>query len=240
MLAIVCILSSFYVFVALGQTNETDSAVGFEIVVNYADGTHSEPYKQSMFSLLEMYSLVDMSGKEIESFDIRLKAILSTSGVVTGWQVIGSQQTEIYKGSESVPKTSATYAFDKSGSTWAEGTEKELTFVTLHWSQVGSSLEQFGTGEWNIQINGAISVTVEFDDESDDVADATASVSMPFNYYDSGIDAFSLVINNGVNLMSLSGQLESIGIPMWTLLVALPVFAVVFASLAIWTYKTEE
>ena len=227
-------------FVIEGQSSDVNTAVGFEIVLNYVDGTQSEPYKQSMFSLLRLHSLVDMSGKEIASFGIRLKSTLKTSEVVTSWQLVGSQQIEIYKSTDPIPKTSSSVPFGISGASWVDGAEKEVMYTTLHWSQVEAAIESYGEGTWSIQINGAISITVDFNDGSEDLATANASASMPFSYSSSGITQFSMVVNNGVTSMSLSNQLESVGIPTWTLYAVLPICALVFTCLAVLSYKSED
>lgn len=239
-LSIICLTGTCYVYVAGAQEPETSSAVGFEITVNYADGSQPETYKQSGFSLLQMYSLVDVSGKEIDNFAVRLLSTLKTSGTVTGWQMMGSIQTEIYKSPETVPKTSATYEFDLSGTTWADGATKELKSFTLSWSQVEAALEQFGEGSWSIQFNGDVDITVEFDDGSEDVADAEAHASMPFTYVNSGISQFSLSINNDITTYSLANQVESVGLPSWTLLALFPALTAVFAGLAFVGYKIDS
>jgi len=239
-LSVVFLLSTFYVFIAGGQTSETNSSVGFEITVNYADGSPPDIYKQSSFSLLQLYTLVDLSNKEIESFLVTMKSTLKTSGTVTGWQIIGSIQTEVYKTPETIPKTSGTYEFDTSGTSWPDGETKQLHQFTLHWSQVEAAIAQFGEGSWSIQINGNVDISVDFADGSEDVADADAHASMPFIYENSGITQFSLSVNNGVTTYSLINQAEGVGIPGYALQALCIVATVVCAGLAVYYDKTGD
>jgi len=240
-MTIVCTILTAAVFTASAvQESETSTTVGLEIVVNYVDGSQSEPYKQSsQFSLIQMYTLIDMSDKEIENFAVRLLANLKTSGTVTSWQIIGSIQTEVYKTPETVPKTSATYEFDKSGTTWISGEEKELRSFTLQWSQVEAALIEFGAGDWSIQFNGYTSINVDFDDGTIDTADAEAHISMVFEYVDSGISDYSLTVENDVSTYNLINTCENVGLPGYTLHVLFPVLAIGCLCATIYSRKEE-
>ena len=243
LLSIVCLVSSVCVFVVgvSGETDATSTGVGLELVVNYADGSSSDPYVQSsLFSLVPAtFSLVDEEGKDIESFAVAMDSSLKTSGVVSNWTVVGSIQTEVYKGTETVPKTSATYEFDESGVVWADGETKELKSFTLPWSVVEAALVDWGDGAWSIQFVGCADVYVGFESGNEDVSDAEASISMKFKYVESGISDFSLNVKNDVTTLSLANQVEGVGLPGWTPLVLLVMATVVCACGAVYFYKTE-
>lgn len=237
-LALVFGVCSGYVWIV-----EAESASGFEgtqsgfkLIVNYEDGS-SETFEHAIFSLLP-YTITDSSGKNIESIDIYLLAKLSTDGTVSSWSVSGTQQVELYKGSETAPKTSSTIDIQESGSGWNSGESKQVSFVSLHWSQIEAVVKQYGAGSWSLQVNAQLQINVVFSDGTSDIASASApAVALAFTYSGApiySITGWTLTISNGVKALSFTSDFAaSTGLPTYTFHVFLPCLTVFFVAIAI-------
>ncbi|MCW4016763.1 MAG: hypothetical protein NWF06_10370 [Candidatus Bathyarchaeota archaeon] len=213
---------------------------GFTIVVNYEEGD-PVTYEHAVFSLAP-FEISDSSGRTIESIDIYLYATLNTEGTVSSWSVSGGQQVEVYKGSETAPKTSSTIEISESGSSWSSGERKQISFVSLHWSQIEAAVQQYGAGDWTIQVLADLQISVEFSDGSEDIASAsTPGVCLSFTYSSSpmySITGWSLSLSNDVSTLSFSGDFAAnYGLPSWILHLVLPLAAAVCFGIGLFTYK---
>ena len=215
-------------------------STSFSVVINYVDGT-TETYTTPSLSLLP-YSLTDSSGKEWELLEIYLNAKLGTSGTVSSWAFVGTQQVEWYKTPETVPRESSTMNINDAGSTWADGETKTLSYVAVHYSQIESAIAKHGTGDWTFNINAQVTMDVTFESGASDIAKAVApAITVPFTYSGDGITSFSLIIQNTMTPLSLGEEmLVSNGLPIWTIHALFPLLTVVCSVLTIYFYKTED
>lgn len=217
-------------------------STSFSVDVIYFDGTYAN-YTTPALSLLP-YSL-SISDKEFEYLDIYLKAQLRTSGVIKSWSCTGTQQVEWYKlpaTSETEPKESSTKTIRSAGSTWPDGTTKQLSWVRLHHTVIEDAIAKHGTGDWSFNVNAAVDVIVTFTSGASDIEEAVApSISVPFTYEDDKITGFSLVVQNTMTPLSLGQEiLASQNLPLWTLHALFPIITIICAVPAVYFYKTEE
>lgn len=248
-LALVFGVCSGYVWIVEGDSvSGFDGAkTGLVLVVNYKEGD-PETFSNNKFSLLP-YTLKDTSGRDIESVDLYVKGMLQTNGQVTSWRISGTEQTETYRAGETVPKTSASYDFDESGSSWVNGEVKELLHVNLHWSQIEAVVEQYGVGGWVLQFLAETDIEVTFSDSSQDFADSVApAITFTFTYVTNpspppsySITDFDLRIENGVSTLSFTGDFAATyGVPTWTFHVLLPILTAICAAIALLAWKENQ
>jgi len=213
---------------------------GLTLKVNYVDGD-SETFSNNGFSIVP-YTLWSTSGREIESIGVSVQSVLQTNGVVTGWYVLGTEQTELYRAGETVPKTSASYDFDESGSSWSNGETKTLLHFNLHWSQIETVVEAYGAGDWVLQFLCGAEIKVTFEDSSIDIADTVApAITLAFSYEDDSsgsggysITGFSVQIENGISTLSWTGDFAaSTGLPSWIWHLIFPLLTAMFGVVAL-------
>jgi hypothetical protein len=243
-LTLIFAVLSGYVWIA-----EAESAFGVDgvktgltLTINYKDG-EPETFSNNGFSLAP-YTLKSTSGRDIESIDVYVKSSLQTNGVVKSWHVSGTEQTELYRGGETVPKTSASYDFDESGTSWANGETKELLHFNLHWSQIEAVVVDYGAGSWVLQFLCEAEIEVTFEGGSNDIADTVApAITLGFSYEASSsggysITGFDMQIENGVSTLSLTGDFAvKYNLPSWTFHMLFPLLTAVFGAIALLTWK---
>lgn len=241
-LALIFGVCSGYVWIAEAESvsDFEGTQSGFKLIINYEDGT-AETFDHAAFSLLP-YIIKDSSGKDIKSVDIYLLSTLKTDGTVSSWSVSGTQQVELYKGSETAPKDSSTINIQESGSGWSSGESKQVSFVSLHWSQIEAAIQQYGTGSWSLQVNAQIQINVVFYDGTTDIASTSApAVALAFTYSGApvySITGWSLTISNDVKTLSFTGDFAaSTGAPTWTFHALFPILTAIFATVALLTWK---
>lgn len=144
-------------FGGFGGSFDGGTAVCFK--VNFKDGT-SKTYDvraSPTFSILPMTILVE--GKEITNIMVYVKALLVANDV-TQWTAKVTQQVEFYLKPETTPKGSSSATFNSQGSSWTSNTEKVLSTTTLAMSQIDNYAKTFGNGNWLMQVNCQVEMTL--------------------------------------------------------------------------------
>lgn len=149
--------------------------------VTYTDGT-SEDIRQEAptFSLLPLS--ITFKNKVVSQVRVDLKAKLSCSESMGSWSGVVSMQTEIYKGSEHTPKTSATANYTPSGASWSDGTTKILATYTVSASTLEQLVDTYGDGAWSLQFLGSVVLTVNVGGADIELSAASPAGTMTFNY----------------------------------------------------------
>lgn len=123
--------------------------------VNYVDGTSEEIREDApTFSLVPLS--ITFHDKDILNIQVHFKAALTCRDTMENWNTKLSMQTEIYKGTETTPKTSATATYTKTGSIWVNGETKVLATYTVQAQTLEGLVSTYGDGKWHLNFKGLI------------------------------------------------------------------------------------
>jgi hypothetical protein len=170
-----------------GGLSSYDGGTAVCFKVNFKDGTskdYSVKASGTMMIFAPMTILVE--GKEIASITIYVKGLLTASDV-TQWTAKVTQQTEFYLKPATTPKGSATATYTQQGSEWTSGTEKVLSQTTLAMNVIDNYAKTFGNGNWLMQVNCNVELTLTAGGTTKTVSAKALSGGIDFTYRDDSV-----------------------------------------------------
>lgn len=154
---------------------------GVRFLIRFQDGTSREfePDLSGTYSIIPLS--ITFEGKEIQYIDIDVQAKLSGEGVQS-WNTVTSQQIEIYKKDDSTPKTSSTAYNNENGGTWNSGDIKTIAHTSILGSTIDNIVTQYGDGNYLLQVNSEVDLTVTVDDEQVEFNSVNPAGGLDFSY----------------------------------------------------------
>jgi hypothetical protein len=186
-----------------GAGGSFEGATWIGYTVFYADGT-SEDVRQSAPTFSLMPLSITFKNKDVSSVRVDLRAKLSCDKPMGVWAANVSMKTEVFKMSDSVPRTAKTSAianYSKNGASWGNGEVKVLASYTVQASQLEDLVFTYGDGHWLLQFLGILTLNVSVDGVGVDLpAGVAPSGGMDFNF-----------VNGVPNSLSVTGGSERLG-----------------------------
>lgn len=158
------------------------TAVAFK--VEYSDGTPAQTFETKFQGLSMIPLTIKVNGHPIS------RITCSTTGKVTGatltaWSTTTHMQTEIYKQGVSVPKTSASSDYTKTGGSWTDGSVYNLATYTVQASQLDQIVSQYGAGTYYIQLVSNVKLNTNVEGQTYNL-EAKAVGALTIDYSSSG------------------------------------------------------
>lgn len=183
-------LKGFFGGLGGGGGNNTSgySAVSFKIT--HKDGTVEWSNTSATFALFPM--TITYNAKPISNIDIYIFARLTGTAGISAWSTSIGQQLEIYKKPETTPRTSSTGQFSDSGGSWTDGATVAIAHTPIAASTIDSLSAQYGTGDYLLQINANVQLTVTQDGVSQQYQASAPSGGIDFTYTSNAVGATTL------------------------------------------------
>jgi hypothetical protein len=179
-------------YFSAGGSYDGGTAVCFK--VNFKDGSSKDYSVKASGTMMILPMTILVEGKEIASITIYVKGLLTATDV-TQWSAKVTQQTEFYLKPATTPKGSATATYTQQGSEWTSGTEKVLSQTTLQMSQIDNYAKTFGNGNWLMQVNVSVELTLTAGGQTKTVSAKALSGGIDFTYRDDSLVSLTATVS---------------------------------------------
>lgn len=175
-----------------GQINNSGSTsknghMGLSFIIEWEDGTGK--VVGADYPVLWSPLDINVEDKPLEKIDIIITAQIPKNVTPSSWKTTVYHQIELYKGTETTPKMSSTATLTKQGTSWEKTVwgnreTKKIANTTLQAAQIDSVVQQYGDGEWHLQVNIDVQLEVTSEGLQKTYEASAPSGGITFTYSD--------------------------------------------------------